>query len=63
MHSAVDSVGDRAAAASQRGSETVNSAKQAPLDLVESGAEYIRSRPDVAVGAALCVGYVIGKLR
>ena len=63
VHSAVDSVADKAAAASHWASETVNTAKKAPSDLIASGAEYIRSRPYVAVGAALCVGYLIGKLR
>ena len=63
MHSAVDNVTDKAAAATQWASDTVNKAKQTPTDLVEAGAEYIRARPYVAVGAALAVGYVIGKLR
>jgi len=31
--------------------------------LIETGAEYIRSRPYAAVGVALCIGFVIGKLR
>jgi len=31
--------------------------------LIETGAEYIRSHPYAAVGVALCIGFVIGKLR
>jgi len=63
MHGAVDSVADKATAASQWASETLDTAKQAPSDLIETGAEYIRSRPYAAVGVALCIGFVIGKLR
>ena len=63
IHDTVNTVADRASAASQWASESVDSAKRAPTDLLDAGAEYIRARPYAAVGAALAVGYLIGKLR
>jgi ElaB/YqjD/DUF883 family membrane-anchored ribosome-binding protein len=63
LHETVDAVADRATAASQWASRRVGAATQAPTDLIEAGADYIRERPYVAVGAALAVGYLIGKLR
>jgi ElaB/YqjD/DUF883 family membrane-anchored ribosome-binding protein len=63
IQNTVGNVADRATAATQWASATVNAATQAPNDVVEAGAEYIRARPYVAVGAALAVGYLIGKLR
>lgn len=63
IHEKVDTVADRANAASQWASDKVDAAKQAPTDLLDAGAEYIRARPYAAVGAALAIGYLIGKLR
>ena len=63
IHSTVDTVAERANAASQWATDKVDAAKQAPTDLVEAGAEYIRARPYAAVGAALAIGSLIGKLR
>ena len=59
----VGNLADRATTATQWVSAKVNAATQAPTDVVEAGAEYIRARPYIAVGAALAVGYLIGKLR
>jgi ElaB/YqjD/DUF883 family membrane-anchored ribosome-binding protein len=63
MHDKVNAVADRANTAAQWASDKVDAAKQAPTDAIETGAEYIRARPYVAVCAALAIGYVIGKLR
>jgi ElaB/YqjD/DUF883 family membrane-anchored ribosome-binding protein len=63
IHQKVDTVADRANAASQWASDRVDAAKKAPTDALEAGAEYIRARPYAAVGAALALGYLIGKLR
>ena len=63
IQNTVGNVADRATAATQWASAKVNAATQAPTDVVEAGAEYIRARPYIAVGAALAVGYLIGKLR
>jgi ElaB/YqjD/DUF883 family membrane-anchored ribosome-binding protein len=60
---AVDSVAERATAATQWASATVDSATRAPSDFLEAGAEYIRARPYVAVGAAFALGYLVAKLR
>ena len=60
---AVDSVAERATAATQWASATVDSATRAPSDFLELGAEYIRARPYVAVGAAFALGYLVAKLR
>jgi ElaB/YqjD/DUF883 family membrane-anchored ribosome-binding protein len=60
---AVDSVAERATAATQWASATVDTATRAPADFLETGAEYIRARPYVAVGAAFALGYLVAKLR
>lgn len=62
-HGAVDNVADRASAAVDWTATRVNSATEAPNRYLDAGAEYIRERPYVAVGIALAVGYVIGRLR
>ena len=63
IHETVDNAADRATAATQWASDKVNAAKQAPSDLIETGAEYIRAQPYRAVAIGLAVGYLIGKLR
>ena len=63
IHDTINTVTERANAASQWASEKVDTAKQAPTELLEAGAEYIRARPYAAVGTALAIGYLIGKLR
>jgi ElaB/YqjD/DUF883 family membrane-anchored ribosome-binding protein len=40
----------------------MDAAKQAPIDVIEAGAEYIKARPYAAVAVALAVGYVMGRL-
>jgi len=56
-------VADRATAASQWASDSVDAAKQAPTDAIAAGADYIRANPYAVVGAAFALGYLIGKLR
>ena len=63
IHDTVNTVAQRATAASQWASESVDAAKSAPTDLMHAGAEYIRARPYAAVSAALAIGYLIGKFR
>jgi ElaB/YqjD/DUF883 family membrane-anchored ribosome-binding protein len=62
-HGAVDNVADHASAAIDWTTARINSATEAPNRYLDAGAEYIRERPYVAVGVALAVGYVIGRLR
>ncbi|HLX28167.1 MAG TPA: hypothetical protein VKV24_06755 [Casimicrobiaceae bacterium] len=52
VHNSVDSVAKRA-----------DAVRQGPNDLLEAGAEYIRARPYAAVGFALALGYLVGRLR
>jgi ElaB/YqjD/DUF883 family membrane-anchored ribosome-binding protein len=59
----VNTVADRATAASQWASDSVDAAKQAPTDVIAAGADYIRANPYAVVGAAFALGYLIGKLR
>ena len=63
VHSSVDSVAGRADAATRWASERIDAVKKGPNDLLNAGAEYIRGRPYAAVGMALAVGYVVGRLR
>ena len=62
VHGTVDTVAERANAATQWASDKMDAAKQAPIDVVEAGAEYIKARPYAAVAVALAVGYVMGRL-
>lgn len=62
IHETVDSVAERANAATQWASDKVDAARQAPIDVIEAGAEYIKARPYAAVAVALAVGYVMGRL-
>jgi len=52
VHNSLDSVAKRA-----------DAIRQGPNDLLEAGAEYIRARPYAAVGFALALGYLVGRLR
>ena len=63
VRGSVDSVAERAVAASRWASERVDAAKKGPNDLLNAGAEYIRARPYAAVGFALAFGYLVGRLR
>jgi ElaB/YqjD/DUF883 family membrane-anchored ribosome-binding protein len=63
IRESVDSVADRADAATRWAAEKVNTVKQRPTDLLDSGADYIRARPYAAVGVALLFGYLVGRLR
>lgn len=62
IHDTVDNVADRASAATQWTSDKIDAVKRAPMDGIEAGAEYIRANPYVAVGVALAVGYVVGRI-
>ena len=63
VHATVDNVADQAAAAVGWTSTRLSSAAEMPNRYLDTGAEYIRERPYVAVGIALAVGYVVGRLR
>ena len=63
VQSSVDSVAERADAATRWASERIDAVKKGPNDLLNAGAEYIRARPYAAVGMALALGYVVGRLR
>ena len=62
LHDTVDTVAERANAATKWASDRVGAARQAPIDVIEAGAEYIKARPYAAVAGALAVGYVMGRL-
>lgn len=62
-HGAVDNVADRASAAVGWTAARITSATETPNRYLDAGAEYIRARPYVAVGIALAVGYVVGRVR
>lgn len=63
VRSSVDSVAERADAVARWTSQRVDAVKQGPNDLLQAGAEYIRARPYAAVGIALGLGYLVGRLR
>ena len=63
VRDSVDSVAERAEAASRWASQRVDAVKKGPNDLLDAGAEYIRARPYAAVGLALALGYLVGRLR
>lgn len=63
VRDSVDSVAGRADAASRRVLDGIEAVKRGPNDLLEAGAEYIRARPYAAVGCALALGYLVGRLR
>lgn len=62
IHETVDTVADRATTATRWAAEKVDAAKQAPTDLIDAGAEYIKARPYTAVAIALAAGYIVGRL-
>ena len=63
VRDSVDSVAGRAEAASRWASERVDAVARGPNELLDAGAEYIRTRPYAAVGIALALGYLVGRLR
>jgi ElaB/YqjD/DUF883 family membrane-anchored ribosome-binding protein len=63
VRESVDSVAGRADAASRWASERVDAVKRGPNDLLDAGAGYIRARPYAAVGFAVALGYLVGRLR
>ena len=62
IHETVDNVADRANTATRWTSQKIDAVKQAPMDSLEAGAEYIRANPYRAVAIALAVGYVFGRI-
>jgi ElaB/YqjD/DUF883 family membrane-anchored ribosome-binding protein len=62
VHQTVNTVAERANAATQWASDKVDAARQAPIDVIEAGAEYIKARPYAAVAVALAMGYLMGRL-
>jgi ElaB/YqjD/DUF883 family membrane-anchored ribosome-binding protein len=62
IHDSVNSVAERANSATQWTSDKIEAVKRAPTDGIEAGAEYIRANPYAAVGVALAVGYVLGRV-
>ena len=62
VHETVNTVADRATAATQWASDKVEAARQAPTDVIEAGAQYIKARPYAAVAVAVAVGYLFGRL-
>jgi len=63
VNETVNTIADKATAATNWASQKIGAASEAPSEFVDSGAEYIRSRPYTAVGIAIVVGYVFGRLR
>src|ERR1043166_5835301 len=63
VRNSLDSVADRADAATRWASERVDAVKQGPNDLLNAAAEYIRARPYTAVALALALGYLMGRFR
>jgi ElaB/YqjD/DUF883 family membrane-anchored ribosome-binding protein len=62
IHGSVDSVADRANAATRWTSDKIEAVKRAPLDSIAAGAEYIKARPYSAVAIALAAGYILGRV-
>jgi len=62
IHDTVDSVADRANTATRWTSDKIDAVKRTPIDSVEAGAEYIKARPYTAVGVAIAVGYLLGRV-
>ena len=63
VRDSVDSVAERADAATRWASEKVDAVKHGRHTLLDAGAEYIRAQPYAAVGFALALGYLVGRLR
>ena len=63
VRGSVDAVAARADAVSTRVLEGIEAVKRRPNDVLDAGAEYIRAQPYAAVGCALALGYLVGRLR
>lgn len=61
INDTMNSVADRTNAATDWASEKVDSMKKAPSVLADTGADYIRATPYVAVGVAIAIGYLLGR--
>jgi len=62
IHDTVNSVADRANVATQWTSDQIDAVRQAPINTIEAGAQYIKARPYTAVAIALAVGYLLGRV-
>ena len=62
IHDTVDNVANRADAATRWAADKIDAVRQTPSDILEAGAEYIRANPYTAVGVALAVGYLFGRI-
>lgn len=63
VHHTVSAVADRTNAATQWASRKVDAARDAPSALADSGADYIKASPYLAIGLAVAVGYLLGRAR
>jgi ElaB/YqjD/DUF883 family membrane-anchored ribosome-binding protein len=61
-HEAIDRVADRAAPAAESVGAAMRQASDGTVRLGEACANSIRAQPLLAVGSALAVGYVLGRL-
>ncbi len=61
LRDTVDAVSDRTSAARDWASETADAARRAPAELADTGADYIKASPYLAIGLAAAVGYVLGR--
>ncbi len=61
LRDTVDAVADRTSAARDWASQTADAARQAPSQLADAGAGYIKASPFLAIGLAAAVGYMIGR--
>lgn len=59
----VDTIAERTHAATDWASHKYDAVSEAPSALVESGANYIKARPYTAIGIAVAVGYILGRLQ
>lgn len=62
VKSTVNDLSGRAHSAAEWASQKLDYAKRAPLELADSGAQYIRQRPFAVVGVAFGVGFLLGLL-
>lgn len=61
-HRTIDKVADAAAPAAQWAAESGKQLATKSTELTEVASEYVRGRPLVAIGGAIAIGYLIGRL-
>jgi len=62
-HDVVDGVADRASAGTDWASQNVDQLKQKQAEFTRAAGDLIAARPLVALGSALFVGYLLGRMR